>query len=355
MRWGTDWKACLLGWATGWMVLLGVAEVPHTEAADLEWSAPAVTSLRASSLQPTTSEMIPPTFSGLTAVEGSANDPWQFEPESWPETRSSWEENLGGTGSAEAWSWMLLPDGLMYRSYIAGPHEPRFSTAFLHQSGQEVYWDSSLGGRVGIVRYGTTSAFFPEGWQLDVEGAAFLRMLPQTERDVQAVDFRIGVPVTYRQGPLQAKFGYYHISSHLGDEFLLKHPGYPRLNYSRDALVLGVGYFLWEAWRAYAELGWAVIDTSGGAKPWEIQTGVEYDPPWVTGWQGAPFAAVNVHLREEVNWGGSLNLWAGWQWRGKQSSRVFRAGLQYFNGQSAQFSFFREHDQLVGGGIRYDF
>jgi len=261
-----------------------------------------------------------------------------------------------GPGShQEPWSWSLLPDGLMYTSYAAAERDPRLSTAFLQEANGDMVWDSALGGRVGIVRFGNTSSLFPEGWQLDVEGAAFVRLLPEDERDVQAVDYRAGVPLTYRRGPFQWKFGYYHISSHLGDEWLLKHPDFERVNYVRDALVMGVGYYPIESVRLYFEVGNAVIFTSGGAEPWEIQTGFEYGTHAPTGWRGAPYLAANVHLREEVDWGGSLNVLAGWQWRGRLSSHVFRAGFQYYNGKNAQFSFLQDNQQLFGAGIRYDF
>src|SRR4029078_5118258 len=94
----------------------------------------------------------------------------------------------------EPWRWMLLPNGLMYTSYAAGEREPRLSTAFLHEKGGETLWDSTLGGRVGMIRYGNSSSINPEGWQLDVEGAAFVRLLPEEDSDVQATDYRIGVP-----------------------------------------------------------------------------------------------------------------------------------------------------------------
>jgi len=255
----------------------------------------------------------------------------------------------------EPWRWQLLPDGLLYKSYAAGEREPRLSTAFLQESGGDILWDSALGGRMGIVRYGTDRTIQPEGWQLDVEGAAFVRLLPQDERDVNAVDFRAGVPLTYRAGPWQYKFAYYHISSHLGDEFLLKNPDFVRLNYSRDALVAGVGYLPNDHWRLYFEVGWAVIYTSGGAEPWEIQTGLEYGTQQPTGIQGAPYFALNIHLREEVNWGGSLNLLAGWQWRGYRADHTFRAGFQYYNGKNAQYSLLQDNQVLYGLGIRYDY
>ena len=69
---------------------------------------------------------------------------------------------------------------------------------------------------------------------------------------------------------------------------------------------------------------------------------------------GSPFAAVNGHLREEVNFGGNLSVQVGWQWRGS-SGHVFRTGLQYFNGKSAQYQFFNEHEDQIGMAIWYDY
>ena len=45
---------------------------------------------------------------------------------------------------------------------------------------------------------------------------------------------------------------------------------------------------------------------------------------------GAPFAALNFHLREEFNFGGGVNVMAGWRWRGADNGRLFRIGLQYY-------------------------
>ncbi len=277
-----------------------------------------------------------------------------------PQTGPVWQAVPAPSGATppehlQPWDWHILPDGVVYKSYLAGERESRLSSAFLHEKGGDLLWDSALGGRAALLRYGTFGSEKAQGYELQVEGAAFVRLLPEDERDVAAVDFRAGVPLAYRNGPWQYKFGYYHISSHLGDEFLLKNPGYDRLNYSRDALVWGMGYFPTDKLRLYGEVGWAVIYTSGGAEPWEVQTGLEYETHEPTGIRGAPYFALNVHLREEVNWGGNLNLLAGWMWRGYHTDHTFRLGLQYFNGKNAQFSFLQDNQQLIGWGIRYDY
>jgi len=76
----------------------------------------------------------------------------------------------------------------------------------------------------------------------------------------------------------------------------------------------------------YAEAGWAFY-VDGGTEPWEFQFGAEYSPLGPTGLAGAPFLAVNGHLRQEVDFGGSLVVQAGWQWRGR-TGHLMRAGLE---------------------------
>ena len=168
-----------------------------------------------------------------------------------------------------------------------------------------------------------------------------------------STDFRVGVPLTFGCGPFQAKLAAYHLSSHLGDEYMLRFPEYPRINYSRNAIVLGGSYYLTDALRLYAETEWAWY-TDGGTKPWEFQFGVDYSP--VSPWRnecGAPFFALNGQLRQEVHYGGDFVAQGGWQWRGG-SRHLFRAGFQYFAGKSEQFEFFRSKEEKVGFALWYD-
>ena len=74
------------------------------------------------------------------------------------------------------WNWRLLPDGLIWHSYMAAPHEPRISTLIFYDQNDGVYWDATLGGRVGLLRYGTKGPRHPSGWQWDLEGAVITRL-----------------------------------------------------------------------------------------------------------------------------------------------------------------------------------
>ena len=252
-----------------------------------------------------------------------------------------------------AWEWQLLPDGLIYHSYLAGPKEPRISSHLYHEQHDGTFLDATLGGRVALWRFGTLDTAHPEGWEVQLEGAAFPRIDLDDEWDMVSSDFRAGVPLVYGLGSFQFKFGYYHLSSHLGDELMVKQPGRERINYSRDSLVLGVSYFPQPALRLYAETSWAFY-TDGGAEPWEFQFGFSYSPQHPTGLRGAPFLAANGLLREEVDYGGIFNAQAGWQWRGYDSN-LLRAGVHYQTGHSNQYQFFSQSEEQIGFGVWYDY
>lgn len=266
---------------------------------------------------------------------------------------------LPATGSAplpgavfQPWEWQILPDGLLYRSYLAGPKEPRFGYAWLYDTyGKSWVNDATLGGRMAILHFGTNDPITPQGWEVDIEGAAQPRLNGSHNLDLVSSDFRVGVPITWREGPFQAKLAWYHVSSHAGDEYLISHPDYQRINYRRDAIVLGSGYFPLPDLRLYGEIGYAYL-TDGGARPWELQFGWEYAPNYPTGSRGAPFVAMNGYLRQEVDWGGDFTMMAGWAWRGKH---LIRAGLQYTVGETTQWQFLGQSQQLVGVGIWYDY
>lgn len=260
----------------------------------------------------------------------------------------------GAPGYCGPWVPQLMPDGLIYRSYMAGPRESKFQLNWMHESGQdETYWDVILGGRRGIWRYGTTNDLRPEGWQLDIEGAAQVRLNLDNERDVDASDFRFGVPLTYGVGQWQYKFGYYHLSSHLGDEYIVRTPGATRINYVRDAIIFGASYNPHPAWRLYGETAYAFF-TAGGAEPWEFQFGVEYAQPGVTGPHGTPFFATNGHLREELDFGGDYTLQLGWLWRGESGSQ-FRTGYNFQAGASNYYQWYNQSEVQHGLAIWYDY
>ena len=253
----------------------------------------------------------------------------------------------------DCWTWQPLPQGLIYRDYLAGAKQSRFRSVWHHERDEGRIWDITLGGHVGILRRGNSGPQRPVGFQVDIEGSAQLRLDRDENENLDATDFRFGVPFTWGDEVYQTKVGYYHISSHIGDEFLDENPGFERLNFVRETLIWGHSYYLNPELRIYAEMGYAFI--SDVSKPWEFQLGTDYSPACWTGTRGAPFAAVNYHIREELAYDGNVVGQVGWAWRNSPASGLFRLGLEYYHGRDDQFSFYRNSQSKVGFGLWYDY
>ncbi len=249
------------------------------------------------------------------------------------------------------WTWQVLPDGLMFKNYLASNEEGRLGAQLYHDKNIGWTWDSSLGAHVGILRYGTQDPIWPEGWQFDVDAVALPRL--DSSRSIESVDFRAGFPITHRAGPWEWKFGYYHLSSHLGDLYIESHPGAMRLDYVREQLVLGVAYRPILNLRFYGEANYAFIE-SGGSRPWEFQFGIDYSPEEPTGLHGAPFVAINSKIQEDLNYSGNVTFEAGWEWRGP-TGHTLRTGVEYFDGFDFQRQFYSDYRQFIGAGVWYDF
>lgn len=295
----------------------------------------------------------PPESSGVLQAQFLPEpipEPIQIEAVHVPEPLPITAHQLDQVGT---YTWQLLPEGLLYHNYLAGEKEPRTAATWLYERNRGLIWEAAVGSRWGLLRHGTQGTD-AEGFQFDVEGGALVRIDPEAESDLEAADFRAGFVLTWREGPWRWKTGYYHISCHVGDEFQIRNPTYQRVNYVRDSILFGTTYDFTPEFQGYGEIAFA-LGTGGGAEPVELQFGLQYSPACGTGWRGAPFAAINGHLRQELRFGGSVNVEAGWAWRGGRSNSLFRAGFQHYNGNSMQWSFVDRYESLTGGGIWFDF
>lgn len=251
--------------------------------------------------------------------------------------------------------WHLLPEDSLLQSFLMGVHEPRMGGEIINDSDQGTLMDVTIGGRMSLLRYGTVNPRQgSEGVELQVYGAALTRLSMDRQSDVEATDYKFGVPLVFRSGRTAHSIGYDHLSSHIGDEYLVRNRDFERRNYVRDAIRYAVIHDLSEEIAVYAEVN-SAFHTSGGAGKWHFQFGAEYQPLIPRGFRGAPVAAINTQLREEFDFEGSLGLLLGWQWQGMSTDDLLRIGLSVYTGRSRQFSFFDQYEKLVGVGLWYDF
>jgi len=334
-----------------------------TPAAEWDWERPKIALVQAVFNESPAPGIFPPEQTGFPVPPESTFAPESvpgMAPSLLPESGVVWGEppqysevitvTPGALGTS---TWQLLPDGLLFHSYLAGEKEPRFASQWMQDRDRGLVWEAVVGGRWGLVRKGGEGPD-AEGFQFDVIGAAFVRIDPEEESDLEAADFNAGFIGTWHYGRWRYKLGYNHYSCHLGDEYVLKNLGVQRYNYVRDSILVGTMYDVTPALQVYGEVN-AALGTGGGAEPFELQFGAQYSPALPTGARGAPFWAVNGHLREELDFGGNVTAQIGWAWRGGKSNRLFRVGAQHYNGSSMQWSLVGRYENMTGLGMWFDY
>lgn len=246
----------------------------------------------------------------------------------------------------------LLPDSLIYHPYLAGPKESRTGIQFFATEPDGWSWYSTVGGQFGILRYGNFDEFRPVGIQLDIEGSAQFRSQDAELLDLGSTGVRFGLPLTIGWGDQQTKLAAYFYRVQPFRDYLLRRGDATDWLFERRALVLGHSIHLTDKFRVYGEVGYAFDSQYSGE--WECQFGAEHMSVLPTRIWGAPFAAANVHLFEADDFGGSLNVQAGWGWRGR-NARLLRVGAFYSYGRSGGLVLNDSNAHNYGFGFWYDF
>lgn len=169
-------------------------------------------------------------------------------------------------------------------------------------------------------------------------------------------DYYVGLPLSYAVRCWSFRLRLYHISCHLGDEFLilqqLNDPNFRRLNPSDNALDFYASYYTWrQKLRLYAGVGY-IFDTniSYPVKPWYLEYGAELRlfgrriP--CTRLHLQPYLAMNFTNTQDRHWDIDQNYVAGLEFsKLARIGRKVRFYGQYHTGfvEAGQFTRLRTH------------
>jgi len=154
----------------------------------------------------------------------------------------------------------LPEDPILFRPFMADPREVDLSVGWRFN-------DNALTKNVIDVSYGDTLAIYRwcNVWpwngdlQIELEGALWAVFDPTYDSSpLINADYYVGFPITYAIDRWQFRLRGFHISSHIGDEFLLNHPGFDRRNPSAEYLDFFISHDLTEEIRLYGGLGYIV-------------------------------------------------------------------------------------------------
>lgn len=246
--------------------------------------------------------------------------------------------------------WQGLPGQALFAPPLANPNEPRFfaKATSLENVNTKNTADVAIGGLVPVLRYAPTGEL-RDAVQLDFFASVLSRF--KSTRDLTAVDYRVGFPITWARGPWEYKVAYEHTSTHLGDEFILR-TGRQYRSQLRDEVVFGAAYRFLEDFRVYGIIGYAAnLQTQGPREPMRYDAGLEWSSPLeTTGW-GKPFAAVDLEMRGDQNYAANVCAQLGWQWRAWDYGPSLRVALEYFDGRSPFGQFFLDEERWFGVGV----
>jgi hypothetical protein len=260
------------------------------------------------------------------------------------------------TPAPDDWTLEVFPEGRIYPPYLADPRQSRSGSKVqfpVRGRGHDIKIENALGGSRPLALW-TDSRDARRSMELSLEAAVFSRFDIPEQWDMDAADYRFGFPFVYREGPLALKLHVWHLTSHLGDEYLSRVEGSERLSYHLEELALGMALDLESFGRAYAEAGLPLYvgsDTRGG----RVQLGLEWVDAVRPGALG-PYAAIDLHGRREQDWDPGLAVQLGLLRRPKSAGgTTLRGFLEYYRGPDQQTQFLANREHYVAVGFAADF
>ena len=280
-------------------------------------------------------------------------------------------------------SWDPFPDDDVFRPLLADPKQPQFYFRYQNVRLRDVGENLSTGS-VAVGEYfgliGRRQEKDCDGGQLGITGGVFAQFdLGADSYDLINADYNLGLPFSYRRGPLSFRLRPYHQSSHIGDEFLLNHPQFNRVNFTYEEVEAILSYdvllrsILVHELRFYGGGGW-MFDREPRIHRAKAQWGIEIrgtgsrrafltkvmqkkteeqEERQVT---GLPFIGLDVKQFEQHHWNLETSVIAGMEYFRASTHRRLRLYVTYYHGFNPYGQFFiSEKIESYGAGLSLAF
>lgn len=254
--------------------------------------------------------------------------------------------------AASARAAEAFPKTLIFQPLLADPRWPAFSGAmqkYSRRRGANLLWAASFGESFPFA-----GSRGEERWQFGMHAAVFTiwDVKSETEELINA-DFLVGFPYTWRRGRWTGMYRLFHVSTHLGDEFVLSHPNVARVNLSYEALDAKLSYDFDRGLRAYGGGGSMIRKYPPEIKPLFFQLGGEALGPLFARNLLRPVAAVDLQKNQNNGWNATgVSVRAGVQMQNLLlRTRCLQLLLQYYRGHDPNGQFFAETVEEYGLGL----
>lgn len=243
----------------------------------------------------------------------------------------------------------LPEEPVLYRNMLADPRQITFSAGwrFNDQVFVKNVIDVSFGDYVPIYRW---CDFWPWGGalQIEIQGALWAIFDPLHDSSpLMNADYYGGIAITSAWDNWEFRLRGFHISCHIGDEFLLDHPGFDRRNASAEYIDFFASNDITDEIRLYGGLGYIVHqDDEFKCSRFWATAGTEvrfrgfgfYDK--CGGIYGEPFFAMQFTVKKDYEHHIDQTYVLGYEW-GRMCGlcRKLRLFIEYHDGYSVEGQF----------------
>ena len=253
----------------------------------------------------------------------------------------------------------IAPTHHIYSPYLADPKRVTFAFQTLHVSQSDIA-DSGMnrfalrmGGRLELFNW--TGRDDPlQQLQANLEVGFRGHFDIERSQDNIGWDGNYGLIFTYRHNAdIAFRFGPYHTSSHVGDEYA-EGTGRKRIEYTREEILAGLLVNITSQWQYYLEAGYGYHqDEKPLQQRYRAQTGIQFQQAHLStterlGW----YAGLDLSAYEERDWLINRALQVGFAF--DAAPHVWRIALDYYRGQSVIGEFFQHNEEYVGFGLYLD-
>lgn len=252
---------------------------------------------------------------------------------------------------------------VLFAPLIADPRQVTNSAALRFN-------DSPIGKHVGAVSFGDEFPFYrwKDLWrwhgdfEVGIEAGIFAVFdLDHPEACHTNTDFFVAAMANYAINKWSWRFRLWHLSSHIGDEFLLCNPDFDRRNLSDEGVDLFISYQLRQPIRIYSGIGYIFDrDRTFPEKPIYIEFGTEIkicgDKDYFNKLYITPFLAMHFRTWEEHEWSIDQTYALGVEWGKIQGvGKKLRVFAEYHDGFSKEGQFLKERTNYAAIRLTYGF
>lgn len=253
---------------------------------------------------------------------------------------------------------IAMPNHSLFQPLIADPKWPRFTVAYQYHLQDGILkhvFAPNFGASFPVYRRESNDQQDSE-WEFGIQAGLFGIMdIGKKQSALINADYFMAIPFTYRSCAWSGLVKFYHLSSHLGDEFMLTNKGKntKRINLSYEGIDSLLSYNF-DTVRLYGGGGYIVHKEPSYVKPLKFQIGAEYyaSNTLINGML-RPVAGIDIKSEEQGRWYPGISCKVGVQMENSMlMSNKIQLMLEFYSGKSIHGQFYRNKVRYVGIGLQ---